>query len=217
LVIPPPAADTVRVKVPSMAVAPAASVKVRLPLPGAAMLVDEKLAVTPAGTPLTDKPMGELNSAPPAVVTVIGTEPPRATLALVVPNENVNVGRTVSFRVCDLATPPPDAARVSVEEPAAAVDAAESDKMALPAPGEAMLCGEMLPLTPAGSPVIDSQIAELKPFTLAVVKVTLVEPPGARLTVVALGVRVKLAGGKTVRLKGRTLSVPPPTAPSVRL
>lgn len=116
-----------------------------------------------------------------------------------------------------MATPPPDAVRCSVTVPRVAVEAAESDKMALPAPGEAMLCGEKLPLTPVGSPVTDNHMAELNPFTLAVVKDMDAEPARARLAEVALGVKVNVAGCKIVRLNGRVLSHPPPTAPKMRL
>jgi hypothetical protein len=61
-------AVTVRVETPGAAVEPAASVKTLLPLPGAAMLVGAKLAVTPLGAPLTDRVMAELNPDPLAVV-----------------------------------------------------------------------------------------------------------------------------------------------------
>jgi len=46
---------------------------VLLPLPGAGMLVWLKLAVTPLGSPLTDKYTIELNPDPAAVVRVMGT------------------------------------------------------------------------------------------------------------------------------------------------
>lgn len=59
------------------------SVKVLLPLPGAGMLVFVKLAVTPLGSPLIDKYTIELKPVPAVVVTVVGTAPPSATLALV--------------------------------------------------------------------------------------------------------------------------------------
>jgi len=49
---------------------------VLLPLPGAAMLVGARLAVTPLGSPLTDRAMAELNPLPLVVVKVIFPDPP---------------------------------------------------------------------------------------------------------------------------------------------
>jgi hypothetical protein len=46
------------------------------------MLVGERVAVTPLGTPLTERYTIELNPVPAVVVKVTGAEPPRATLAL---------------------------------------------------------------------------------------------------------------------------------------
>ncbi len=89
--------------------------------------------------------------------------------------------------------------------------------MLVPLPGDAILVGAKLPVTPVGSPLIDKATAEVNPFTRAVVNVAGIEPPGATLALVALGVSVKLAGGKTVRLNGTVLSAPPPTAPRVRV
>jgi hypothetical protein len=85
-------AVTVRVEVPAAAVEPAASVKVLRPLPGAAMLVGAKLAVTPLGAPLTDSVITELNPFAKAVVKVMGVEPPGATLALVTLGVKVKLG-----------------------------------------------------------------------------------------------------------------------------
>ena len=96
--------------------------------------------------------------------------------------------------------PPPNAVTVSVEAPAAAVEAAESDNVAMPAPGAAMLRGAKLPETPAGRPLTENDIAELNPFTLVVVNVAEVEPPAARLALGAPGVSVKPMGCNTVRL-----------------
>jgi hypothetical protein len=83
------------VETPTAGVVPADNVKVLWPLPGAAMLAGEKLGVIPLGSPLNENAMAELNPIPAAVVTVIGTDPPRATLALVALNESVKVPETV--------------------------------------------------------------------------------------------------------------------------
>jgi hypothetical protein len=91
-VAPPPTAARVRVETPAVAVEPTDSVKVLLPLPGAAMLVRVKFAVTLFGSPLTDKATAELNPVPAVVVNVMGTEPPGATLALVALDVSVKLG-----------------------------------------------------------------------------------------------------------------------------
>jgi hypothetical protein len=74
--MPPPVAVMVSVNTPADVVEPTDSVKVLLPLPGDAMLVGAKRAVTPLGSPATARAMAALNPAPPAVVTVTGAEPP---------------------------------------------------------------------------------------------------------------------------------------------
>ena len=79
--------------------APAASVSVRLPLPGAPILDADKVAVTPLGTPLTDSTIGALKPVPAAVVTMIGKDPPRARLPLDALSENVYIPVTVRLRV----------------------------------------------------------------------------------------------------------------------
>jgi hypothetical protein len=185
---------------PGVFVEAAASVKVLLPLPGAAMLDGEKLAVTPLGTPLTARAMAALNPVPPTVVVVIGTDPPRATLALVALNVRVKLPETVKMIGQVLAVPPPDTVTSSVEVLAATVAAAERDKMALPPPGPAMLVGKKLAVTPVGTPLIDNATAELNLLTMAVVNVKRAEPPGATVIPAALDVSAKL-GVNTVRLK----------------
>ncbi len=203
---------------PAVAVELADNFRVLLPLPGAAMLVGAKLAVTPAGSPLADNAIPELNPFPPAVVKVIETDPPRATLAVVTLDDNVKLPITVRLRVRVLVTPPPTAVTVRVEAPPAAVEVAESVKVLLPLPGAAMVLGAKLAVTPLGAPLADNLIAELNPPTLVVVKVRDFEPPGATLALVPFDVSVKLLEDcKTVRLNARVLSVPPPTAPSVKL
>jgi hypothetical protein len=97
--IPPPVAVTVRAKVPGAAVEPADKVNVRLPVPGATTLDEESAAVTPLGTPLTASAIGALKPDPAAVVTVIGSDPPRANRPLAAPRANVNVPLTDRLRV----------------------------------------------------------------------------------------------------------------------
>jgi hypothetical protein len=89
----------VRVVAPTTAELPADSVIVLCPLPGAPMLVGAKLAVTPLGRPLTDSAMAALKPAPPAVVTVMGIDPPRAIPALLALRERVKALGTVRARL----------------------------------------------------------------------------------------------------------------------
>lgn len=92
LVVPPPTAPIVSVKTPAGAEASADKVKVLLPVPGAAMLFWLKLAVTPVGTPLTEKYTVELNPVPAVVVRVKRTDPPGARLALAALDARVKLG-----------------------------------------------------------------------------------------------------------------------------
>src|SRR5579871_777427 len=74
-VIPPPVALTVMLLVPGVAVLATANVSVELPLPGAAMDVGLKLAVTPVGRPATDRETAELK---PPLTVVVSVELPEA-------------------------------------------------------------------------------------------------------------------------------------------
>jgi hypothetical protein len=103
-----------------------------------------------------------------------------------------------------------------VEVPAAAVEPATKVRALLPAPGAAILPGAKVAVTPVGTPLMENATAELNAFTFAVVKVMGADPPGATVALVALDDSVKLAVDCTVRLNGRVLVVPPPTAPIVR-
>ena len=81
---------------------------------------------------------------------------------------------------------------VKVVVPAAVPDAAVSVNMLLPLPGEAMLVGAKLAVTPFGRPVTDNATADLNPVIAAMDSDTATEPPDATLALVALDVRVKL-------------------------
>jgi hypothetical protein len=178
----------------------AASVKVLVPLPGDAMLVREKLAVTPLGSPLTDNATAELNPVPAVVVNVMGVEAPGATLALEALDASVKVGgNTVRLMVLVFVTPPPVAVTVRVQVRAVVPEATASVKVLVPLPGDAMLVGAKLAVTPVGSPLTDKAIADWNPFPAVVVTVTGVEPPCPTLALEALVVSVKL-GGNAVTL-----------------
>ena len=142
----------------------------------------------------------------------MGIDPPGVTVALVALDDRVKLGvKTVRLRARVFDTPPPVAVTVSVNVPAVAIDAAARVKVLFPAPGEAMVEGAKVAVTPAGSPLIERAMAEFNPFTPKVLIVTGIDPPGVTLALVALADNVKL-GVKTVRLEVRVLVMPPPVA-----
>ena len=96
--------------------------------------------------------------------------------------------------------PPPTAEMVRVELPVEADEAAARVKVLEPLPGEAMLVGANVPVTPDGSPLTDNATAELNPFPPAVVIVIGVEEPAAKLALLALAESVRLGAGETVRV-----------------
>jgi len=63
-----------------------------VPLPGDAMLVGVKPAVTPFGSPVSDKAIADLNPFTGVVVSVIVFDPPAVTLALVALGVSVKLG-----------------------------------------------------------------------------------------------------------------------------
>lgn len=81
--MPPPAPVTVTLNVPVAAVLAALSVKVELPLPGAAIDAGFRLAVTPDGAPETDSDTVALKPPTAALDIVVLPEVPCATDRLV--------------------------------------------------------------------------------------------------------------------------------------
>lgn len=215
-VIPPPAADTVSVEAPGITAEPTESVSVLCPLPGAAMVVGLKVAVTPLGSPMVARDRADLNPAAPVAVTVMDPTPPRATVRLEALSERVKAGTTERLKACVLVTPPPTAETVSVAVTAVVVAVADSVKVLLPAPVAAMFAGAKLAVTPAGSPAMDMATVELNPLTRVVVNPICAVPPGARLTLATVDASVKL-GVITVRPRVCVLVRPPPKAVMVRL
>ena len=76
-------AVTVALKVPVVAVLLAVNVSVEFPVPGAAIDVGLKLAVTPDGIPETDNATAALNPPVPAVEMVVVAELPWETVQAV--------------------------------------------------------------------------------------------------------------------------------------
>lgn len=80
---PPPVPVTVSVKEVADVPAVADTVKAVVPLPGAAMVAGERLAVTPLGAPLTERAIAEANRYSAVVDSVICVDFAATTLALV--------------------------------------------------------------------------------------------------------------------------------------
>ena len=199
-VSPPPVAVTATLAVFVGAVEVAVSVKVVEPPPGVAMLVGAKPAVTPIGSPLIDKATADLNPFANVVVRVMWVEPPRATLALKALGVRVKAGvGTVRLTACVLVIPPAAADTVKVETPGATVEPANRVMVPCPLPGAAMLEGAKVAVTPDGSPITESAMAQLNPVPAVVVRVMGIDPPRATLRLEALSDSVKLA--RTVRLR----------------
>jgi hypothetical protein len=103
--------------------------------------------------------------------------------------------------------------KVSVETPATALEAAFSVSPLLPLPGEAMLAGAKVGVTPFGNPVKDNAIADLNPFSAAAETAIDVPLPVATVALVALVVSVKL--GVTTVTEMRAVLVSPPPVPVI--
>lgn len=97
------------------------------------------------------------------------------------------------------------------------MEAATSVNVLVPLPGAAMVAGAKLAVTPLGSALTDNATADWNPFSATVESLIDVEPAGATVALVLLGLSVKLGGGKTVRVSGCVFVTPPPTAVTIRL
>lgn len=87
--------------------------------------------------------------------------------------------------------PPPVAVSVRVEDPAAMFDAAVSVIVRLYTPGEGLLTGEKLTLTPAGMPLTVRFTGAVNPTVSVNVKPNVVLEPRARVAVFGLSLSVK--------------------------
>ena len=152
---------------PVAAVLLAVNVRVELPLPGAAIELGLKLAVTPAGRPDTESETTALNPPLTVVEIVLLPVPPCAIDKLLGDALRVKSGVAaaviVSETVVLLVMPPPVALTVTFTVPVVAVLLAVNVRVELPLPGAAIELGLKLAVTPAGNPATDNEIAELKP------------------------------------------------------
>ena len=97
------------------------------------------------------------------------------------------------------------------------MEATANVKVLAPLPGAEIVVGAKFAVTPLGSPLTDNATADWNPFNPVVDNWIDVEPPGATVALAALGVSVKLGGGRTVRLTGCVFVTPQPIAVTVRL
>ena len=194
---PPPVAVTTRLTVPVVAVLLAVKVSVELPLPGAAIEVGLKLAVTPVGRAETDSETAELNPPLTLVESVLLPELPWTTERLAGEALSVNVGVAAALTVRAIimvwVTPPPVPVTVTFTVPVVAVLLAVKVRLELPAPGAAMEAGLKLAVTPEGSPETESETAALNPPLTVVVTVLLAELPWVMLSAEGDGITMKLA------------------------
>jgi hypothetical protein len=195
----PPVAVIVILAVPVVAVLLAEKVTVELPLPGAAMEVGLKLAVTPAGNPEADNETAELKPPLTVVDTVELPELPCVTDTLagetLTAKSGVAAELTVRAIVVVCVTVPPVAVMVMLAVPVVVVLLAVKVRVELPPPGAAMEAGLKLAVTPAGNPEADNETAELKPPLTVVEIVEAAEDPWVTLSVAGVAVTAKSAVG----------------------
>jgi hypothetical protein len=149
---PPPVAVRVSAAAPVFAVEPRVSVKVLLPLPGAATLCGLKLAVTPAGKPETESVTAELKPGNACVVRMVLPLPPEATDRAPVLAVRVKPG-TLAVIAVVFVSPTPLAPIVSGYAPPATFEVAARVNLVVPEPGAAIVAGENCAVIPLGIPV----------------------------------------------------------------
>ena len=87
---------------------------------------------------------------------------------------------------------------VKLEFPAAVPEATVRVSVLLPVPGEAILAGEKLAVTPCGKPVTANATTDLNPLSADEEKVAFPELPETMLTEFTLWLTVRLGGAVTV-------------------
>jgi hypothetical protein len=150
---------------------PTVTVRVEFPEPGDAIDAGLNAAVTPVGKPDAVSATADLKLPEIAVVMVLVPFAPGATVSNGVAAEIVNVAGAVIFRITKdvCVTPPPVAVTVTGYEPITAVEATVKVSVDEPEPGAAMDAGLNAAVTPAGSPLAVSVIAEFRPPETTVV------------------------------------------------
>ena len=192
LVSPAPTAFKVSVDTPPTAPDAALSVSLLLPVPGDATLVGANVAVTPAGCPLTDRAMADLNPPSADVETVMLVGLPATTVALVALGVIVKLGTvSVTPNVAVRVSPPPVPLMVTAELPAAAPVAALT--VAVAGAAAIRVDGENRTVMPDAPPLAVSATGEENPPCAVSVIVAVAELPAATDTLETFGVSVKFA------------------------
>jgi hypothetical protein len=97
--------------------------------------------------------------------------------------------------------------------PSTATEVAVRVNTLLPLPGIGIVLGEKLAVTPAGKPLADKATVAIKPPCTAVVRLTVVVPPVAKVGFVVLAAKAK---PHTPMLRIVVLVAPPPVAVIVK-
>ena len=188
------------------------NVMVDEPEPGAAMDVLLKAAVVPEGSPVTLSAMAELKL--PAIVVVIVLVPfaPWATETAAGEAEIAKPAGAgtvrVTVEVCVI--PPPAEVTVIGYDPGATAEATARVIVEVPEPGTATEAGLKVTVTPAGWPLADREITELKPPETAVVMVDVPLAPGATDNEEGEAEAVNAGGVVTLRITLDVRVSPPP-------
>ena len=186
----------------------AVSVMMAVPLPGAATLAFENVAVTPLGSPAALSAMAELKSPEVLLVTVTCTLPPAFSVKLCAfvlrPNE---AGAILSGMLIVWVKPLPLAVSDRLELPVTAVAPPLSVKtLEEPAVREA---GLNCAVTPAGAPASKRVSgAENEPFVTAHVSDVVVALPGDKTNAAELDARLHVGAATTVKVEATVREKP---------
>jgi len=212
--MPPPDAVIVSGAAPNVALDAAVSFSVLLCVPAPESADGEKLAVTPAGSPLIESATEELNPPIPVMVTVSERLDPCASLPVVTLSFSEKLGGGLTVTVIGRFTvmPPPDAAMVTVEFPSGAAEAALIVRMLVPEPLSGRVAVEKLAVTPLPRPLTVRPTEALNPYLAARLRFTFELAPCTTATDFVFALSVKLGGGVTTRVTGQFIDKPPPVA-----
>ncbi len=183
-VIPLPVAVTVIGYTPTAVVDATVKVIVDEPEPGAAMDAGLNAAVIPEGSPEALRAIAELKLPEIAAVILLVPLAPSAMETAVGEAESVKPGgaSTVSVTVEVWVIPPPVPVTVIGYVPGTVFEATAMVIVEVPEPGAAMEAGLKAIVTPAGWPLAERAIAELKPPETDVVIVDAPFAPSATET-----------------------------------
>jgi hypothetical protein len=135
----------------------------------------ENVAVTPVGKPVVPSvtvPLKPFCGVMPTVAVIVWPFCiPSAAVGTASPKEGASrVNVKLDFAVCEPAVP----VTVNVYTPGVAADVAAMFKVVLPEPGDAMVAGEKVAVTPVGIPDTVNATAELMPLVVVLTVAVLV-------------------------------------------